>query len=69
LVTNPGLTNDARRWSNGSARLLARTLRADLIITVGHRPRFLGWRLGLERAPQILYCAPCPVWVYHEKPR
>jgi len=46
---------------------LARTLHADLIITGSHHPSFLGMLFGLDQAPQIMRCAPCPVLVYYEK--
>ena len=39
---------------------------ADLIVTASYDPGFLGCLLGLERAPQIVKRAPCPVVVYHE---
>ena len=39
---------------------------ADLIVTASYNPGFLGHLLGLERAPQIVKSAPCPVVVYHE---
>jgi nucleotide-binding universal stress UspA family protein len=48
---------------------LARELNADLIITASQHPGFLGRLFHLDRAPQIVYRAPCPVLVYHEKGR
>ena len=48
---------------------LARALHADLIITAGHHPSFLGRLFGLDRASRTLCRAPCPVWVYHGKQR
>jgi nucleotide-binding universal stress UspA family protein len=39
---------------------------ADLIVTASYNPGFLGHLFGLERAPQIVKSAPCPVVVYHE---
>jgi nucleotide-binding universal stress UspA family protein len=39
---------------------------ADLVVTASYNPGFLGHLLGLERAPQIVKSAPCPVVVYHE---
>jgi len=47
-------------------RLAAAEWNADLIVTASYDPGFLGRLLGLERAPQIVKRAPCPVVVYHE---
>ena len=47
-------------------RLAAAQWNADLIVTASYDPGFLGRLLGLERAPQIVKRAPCPVVVYHE---
>jgi nucleotide-binding universal stress UspA family protein len=47
-------------------RLAAVQWNADLIVTASYHPGFLGRLLGLERAPQIVKRAPCPVVVYHE---
>jgi nucleotide-binding universal stress UspA family protein len=47
-------------------RLAAVAWNADLIVTASYDPGFLGRLLGLERAPQIVKRAPCPVVVYHE---
>jgi nucleotide-binding universal stress UspA family protein len=46
---------------------LAREVDADLIVTASHHPKFLGRLLNLDKAPQIMHRAPCPVLVYHEK--
>jgi nucleotide-binding universal stress UspA family protein len=46
---------------------LARDVYADLIVTASHHPTFLGRLLNLDKAPQIMHRAPCPVLVYHEK--
>ncbi len=46
---------------------LARDVDADLIVTASHHPKFLGRLLNLDKAPQIMHRAPCPVLVYHEK--
>jgi nucleotide-binding universal stress UspA family protein len=46
---------------------LARVLGADLIITASHHPTFLARLFNLDKAPQIMHRAPCPVLVYHEK--
>ena len=46
---------------------LARVLGADLIITASHHPKFLARLFNLDKAPQIMHRAPCPVLVYHEK--
>lgn len=46
---------------------LARDVDADLIVTASHHPSFLGRLLNLDKAPQIMHRAPCPVLVYHEK--
>ena len=47
-------------------RLAVEAWNADLIVTASYRSGFLGRVLGLERAPQIVKRAPCPVVVYHE---
>jgi nucleotide-binding universal stress UspA family protein len=47
-------------------RLAVEAWNADLIVTASYHPGFLGRVLGLERAPQIVKRAPCPVIVYHE---
>jgi len=47
-------------------RLAVVAWNADLIVTASYHPGFLGRLLGLERAPQIVKRAPCPVVVYHE---
>jgi len=47
-------------------RLAVVAWNADLIVTASYHPGFLGRLLGLERAPQIVKSAPCPVVVYHE---
>ena len=46
---------------------LARGVDADLIVTASHHPTFLGRLFNLDKAPQIMHRAPCPVLVYHEK--
>jgi nucleotide-binding universal stress UspA family protein len=46
---------------------LARDADADLIVTASHHPTFLGRLFNLDKAPQIMHRAPCPVLVYHEK--
>jgi universal stress protein A len=46
---------------------LAREIHADLIVTASHHLTFLGRLFNLEKAPQIIHQAPCPVLVYHEK--
>ena len=46
---------------------LARDVDADLIVTASHHPTFLGRLFNLDKAPQIMHRAPCPVLVYHEK--
>jgi nucleotide-binding universal stress UspA family protein len=46
---------------------LARDIDADLIVTASHHPGFLGRLFNLDKAPQIMHRAPCPVLVYHEK--
>ena len=46
---------------------LARELNADLIIAGSHRPGLLVRLFNLDRAPQIMHRAPCPVLVYHPK--
>jgi nucleotide-binding universal stress UspA family protein len=48
---------------------LARDIDADLIVTASHQPTFLGRLFNLEKAPQIMHRAPCPVLIYHEKSR
>jgi nucleotide-binding universal stress UspA family protein len=45
---------------------LARDVDADLIVTASHHPTFLGRLFNLDKAPQIMHRAPCPVLVYHE---
>ena len=47
-------------------RLAVAAWNADVIVTASYHPGFLGHLLGLERAPQIVKRAPCPVIVYHE---
>ena len=47
-------------------RLAVAAWNADVIVTASYHPGFLGHLLGLERAPQIVKRAPCPVVVYHE---
>ncbi|MBV8378736.1 MAG: universal stress protein, partial [Verrucomicrobia bacterium] len=42
-------------------------IQADLIVTASHHRTFLGRLLNLDKAPQIMHRAPCPVLVYHEK--
>jgi universal stress protein A len=46
---------------------LAREMGVDLIITASHHPKFLARLFNLDKAPQIMHRAPCPVLVYHEK--
>ena len=46
---------------------LAREMGVDLIITASHHPNFLARLFNLDKAPQIMHRAPCPVLVYHEK--
>jgi nucleotide-binding universal stress UspA family protein len=46
---------------------LAQDIDADLIVTASHHPSFLGRLFNLDKAPQIMHRAPCPVLVYHEK--
>jgi nucleotide-binding universal stress UspA family protein len=46
---------------------LAREIDADLIVTASHHLTFLGHLFNLDKAPQIMHQAPCPVLVYHEK--
>jgi nucleotide-binding universal stress UspA family protein len=46
---------------------LARDVEADLIVTASHHPSFLGRLFNLDKAPQIMHRAPCPVLVYHER--
>ena len=46
---------------------LAREIDADLIVTASHHLTFLGRLFNLDKAPQIMHQAPCPVLVYHEK--
>jgi nucleotide-binding universal stress UspA family protein len=48
---------------------LASDIHADLIVTACHHPTFLGGLFNLEKAPQIMHRAPCPVLVYHRKER
>ena len=48
---------------------LACDIHADLIVTACHHPTLLGGLLNLEKAPQIMHRAPCPVLVYHHKER
>ena len=45
----------------------ARDLGVDLIITASHHPKFLTRLFNLDKAPQIMHRAPCPVLVYHER--
>jgi nucleotide-binding universal stress UspA family protein len=40
---------------------------ADLIITASHHPGFLARLFNLDKAPNIMHHAPCPVLVYHEQ--
>ena len=46
---------------------LARDIHADLIVTACHHSTFLRSLFNLEKAPQIMHRAPCPVLVYHQK--
>ena len=46
---------------------LARDVDADLIVTASHHPGFLRRLFNLDKAPQIMRRAPCPVLVYHEQ--
>jgi nucleotide-binding universal stress UspA family protein len=46
---------------------LARELEADLIVTASHHPKFMARLFNLDKAPQIMRRAPCPVLVYHDK--
>jgi universal stress protein A len=46
---------------------LARDIDADLIVTASHHPTMLGHLFNLDKAPQIMHRATCPVLVYHEK--
>ncbi len=46
---------------------LAREIDADLIVTASHHLTFLGRLFNLDKAPQIMHQAPCPVLVYQEK--
>ncbi len=43
---------------------LARDIDADLIVTACHHPRLLARLFNLDKAPQIMHRAPCPVLVY-----
>jgi nucleotide-binding universal stress UspA family protein len=45
---------------------LALSMGADLIITASHHPKFPARLFNLDKAPQIVHRAPCPVLVYHE---
>jgi nucleotide-binding universal stress UspA family protein len=47
--------------------VLARVIGAGLIVTASHHPRLLTRLFNLDKAPQIIHRAPCPVLVYHEK--
>jgi nucleotide-binding universal stress UspA family protein len=47
--------------------VFARKMEADLIVTASHHSTFLGRLLNLDKAPQIMHRAPCPVLVCHEK--
>jgi nucleotide-binding universal stress UspA family protein len=51
----------------GKITALAREIDADLIVTASHHLTFLGRLFNLDKAPQIMHQAPCPVLVYHEK--
>jgi nucleotide-binding universal stress UspA family protein len=51
----------------GKISELAREIDADLIVTASHHLTFLGRLFNLDKAPQIMHQAPCPVLVYHEK--
>jgi len=46
---------------------LARQMGVELIITASHHPKFLARLFNLDKAPQIMHRAPCPVLVYHER--
>jgi universal stress protein A len=46
---------------------LARDIDADLIVTASHHPTFLGRLFNLDKAPQIMHRAPCPVLICHGK--
>jgi nucleotide-binding universal stress UspA family protein len=46
---------------------LARDVGADLIITASRHPKFLARLFNLDKAPQIMHRARCPVLVYHEQ--
>jgi nucleotide-binding universal stress UspA family protein len=46
---------------------LARDTGVDLIITASHHPKFLARLFNLDKAPQIMHRAPCPVLVFHER--
>ncbi|MBV9876029.1 MAG: universal stress protein [Verrucomicrobia bacterium] len=47
--------------------VVAKDLKADLIITASHHPDFLSRLFGTDQAPRILHRAQCPVLVYHER--
>jgi universal stress protein A len=51
----------------GKISALAREIDADLIVTASHHLSFLGRLFNLDKAPQIMHQAPCPVLVYQEK--
>jgi universal stress protein A len=51
----------------GKITALAREIDADLIVTASHHLTFLGHLFNLDKAPQIMHQAPCPVLVFHEK--
>lgn len=46
---------------------MARDVGADLIITASHHPGYLARLFNLDKAPNIMHHAPCPVLVYHEQ--
>jgi universal stress protein A len=46
---------------------MARDVGADLIITASHHPGFLARLFNLDKSPNIMHHAPCPVLVYHEQ--
>jgi len=46
---------------------MARDVGADLIIAASHHPGFLARLFNLDKAPNIMHHAPCPVLVYHEQ--
>jgi universal stress protein A len=46
---------------------MARDVGADLIITASHHPGFLARLFNLDKAPNIMHHAPCPLLVYHEQ--